>query len=105
MEKAAYWYDQAAKKGHITACNNLGICYERGNGVKKDLQKAVNYLKIAAEGGDSYGQSNYGDLFETGVTVNGQVLVPKDIDKAKMWWQKAAAQGNDYAKDKLQKIY
>lgn len=34
-----------------------------------------------------------------------ETLVPKDIEQAKYWWKKAAAQGNEVAKERLQKIY
>ena len=34
-----------------------------------------------------------------------EVLIPQDIEQAKYWWQKAAAQGNEYAKELLQKVY
>ena len=33
------------------------------------------------------------------------VLLPKDIEQALFWWKKSAAQGNTYAKERLQKIY
>lgn len=33
------------------------------------------------------------------------VILPKDIEKAKIWWNKAAAKGNQHAKERLQKIY
>ena len=32
-------------------------------------------------------------------------IIPQDIEQAKYWWQKAAAQGNQYAKDLLQQVY
>lgn len=32
-------------------------------------------------------------------------LIPKDIEQAKYWWKKSAAQGNEVAKERLQKLY
>ena len=32
-----------------------------------------------------------------------ECIIPKDIEQAKFWWQKAAAQGNQYAVD-LQQV-
>jgi TPR repeat protein len=73
------------------------------------MRKAVMWLKKAAELGSDYGQRNYGDLFMEGVKItvgtHTEVLVPKDIEQAKYWWKKAAAQGNEVAKDRLQKLY
>lgn len=34
-----------------------------------------------------------------------KIILHKDIEKAKYWWRKAAAQGNEIAKERLQKIY
>lgn len=34
-----------------------------------------------------------------------KIIIPQDIEQAKYWWQKAAAQGNQYAKDLLQQVY
>ena len=34
-----------------------------------------------------------------------KTLIPKDIEQAKYWWKKSAAQGNEQAKERLQKIY
>jgi len=126
-EKAAYWWNEAAQQGYVNAYNNLGIAYLDGMGVKKDLRKAVEYLKKGAEAGEDLAQKNYGDLFIEGVTIisgthketrvnyyggkytisvdDYDTLVPKDIEQAKYWWKKSAAQGNEMAKDRLQKIY
>ena len=30
-------------------------------------------------------------------------LVPKDIEQAKLWWKRSASQGNEIAKERLQK--
>ena len=34
-----------------------------------------------------------------------KIIIPQDIEQAKYWWQKAASQGNQYAKDLLQQVY
>ena len=51
FENAVYWYRKAAEQGNATAQNNLGICYEDGEGVTKDISEAVKwYRKAAAQG-------------------------------------------------------
>ncbi len=40
---------QEAKKGNVEALNQLGFIYENGNGVPKDIQKAIKYYRQAAE--------------------------------------------------------
>ena len=40
---------QAANQGDAVAQNNLGYCYEKGEGVEKNLSKAIEWYKKAAE--------------------------------------------------------
>ena len=40
------------------------------------------------------------------VTIDDSLqLIPRDIEQAKFWWRKAAEQGNETAKNRLQRIY
>ena len=41
LGQAVQWYQQSAEAGHMAAQYNLGICYENGTGVEKNVQKAV----------------------------------------------------------------
>lgn len=132
-EKAAYWWLESAQNGYVRAYNNIGICYKKGSGVPLNMYKAIEWLKKGAEAGEPYAQKNYGDLFLEGVRVHVgshyerepyydytgysilwyekvevddyKTLIPIDIEQAKYWWKKSAAQGNEGAKERLQKIY
>lgn len=132
-EKAAYWWLESAQNGYIRAFNNIGVCYKNGIGVSIDMNKAIGWLKLGAEAGEPRAQKNYGDLFLDGVKVcvghhferrpyydhtgynvlwyekvevpDYKTLIPVDIEQAKYWWKKSAAQGNQVAKERLQKIY
>lgn len=180
-EMAAYWWLESAINGHVQAFDKIGICYKNGIGVKKNLSKAIEWLRRGAEAGESCAQKHYGDLFYFG-GQNNRVLstprlkknmfehyfgsfkdwdeyrklrmegyndsqidriyrnvifeqqygtrldynslksmspekrdqylssdfnksIPIDIEQAKYWWKKSAAQGNKEAKEQLQKIY
>ncbi|MBD5343304.1 MAG: hypothetical protein HDR93_08690 [Bacteroides sp.] len=132
MEKAAYWYLQAAEQDHSTAQNNLGSCYENGTGVKADIREAIKWYRLSAENGSSYGQLNLGDCFRDGhkirigehwekdvdagyydwayklgyhTVTDYEILIQQNIDSAKYYWEKSALQGNALAKERLQKIY
>ena len=94
-EKAAYWLQEAAKNGNTEAFTMIGICYKEGRGVAVNDVKAYKWLKKGAETGNSYAQLACGDILQK----NGH------IDQAKYWWMRAAAQGNEMAKERLQKIY
>lgn len=109
IEKAAYWFHEAAKQDHPVACNFIGIFYKEGRGVTIDEYKTVAWLSKGAELGDPYAQVNYGDLLAEGVSLyNGYTfftILKKDVEMARYWWKKAAEQGDERAKDRLQKIY
>lgn len=135
LEKAAFWWNESASQGYCDAYHNLGMAYLEGFGVKKDIRKAIELLKLGAEYGFVLSQIQYGVFFEEGVIIdirdqqripsrlnpeynelydtsyakgldpNYEVLIPKDIEQAKAWWRKAAAQGSENAKERLQKVY
>jgi len=48
-------YREKAYEGDTKAMNNLGVCYERGTGVKVNLEMAFEWYMKAAEQGDVYG--------------------------------------------------
>ncbi len=68
--------------------NNLGIRFENGDGVPKDLVRAVYWYRKAAEQGNPTAQYNLGLMYEEGQGV------PKNLSEAVAWFQKAAAAGD-----------
>jgi hypothetical protein len=42
-----------AKQGNISAQLNLGVMYERGQGVAKDYAEALKWYRLAAEQGNA----------------------------------------------------
>lgn len=117
FEKAAYWWYQAAIQDNASAMEFLAFAYRYGRGVKQNLYKATELMRIAAEKGNSWAQLNYGDMFRDGdvwiktdsVSINDDnycaIRVKPNINKAKEWWTKALENGNDSAKERLEKIY
>jgi len=57
--KCVYWYTKATEQDYPAAFNNLAGFYETGEGVKQDIQKALELYKRAGELGDPYGNKNY----------------------------------------------
>ena len=66
---------------------NLGVCYERGTGVKVDLEMAFQWYMKAAELGDVYGCFNVGECYYHGKGVE------QDVRLAFEWYMKAADKG------------
>ncbi len=96
---AVYWYRKSADLGDKASQNNLGICYENGRGVEKDLTKAVELYRKSAEQGDKIAQNNLGLCYEYGKSVE------KDLTEATYWYEKAAIQGHVSAQNNLAKCY
>lgn len=40
MQQAVYWFEQCRDLEYAKGIFNLGLCYEKGKGVPKDLAKA-----------------------------------------------------------------
>ena len=58
--------EQLMEKGNYSACFDLGQLYYHGNGVQKDIQRAISYFKKAAENGVAEAAYQLGRIYETG---------------------------------------
>ena len=77
--KAFKWYHKAAEQGNVEAQFNLGLMYEKRQGVPQDYVEAGNWYRRAAEQGFAEAQTNLGTMYFTGLGV------PKDYVLAYMW--------------------
>ena len=84
---------KAAEQGDASAQYNLGVMYRDGNGVPKDLAKAVEWFRKAAEQGYPNAQYNLGVMYQDGDGV------PRDLVQAHKWFSLAAASGSEGAPD------
>ena len=53
LRNARFAYDDAAKRGYVSALNNLAVLYENGDGVEATTELAIDLLKRAAAAGPS----------------------------------------------------
>ena len=58
-----------AEQGDAKAQFNLGIMYERGQGVLQDYKTAVKWYALSAEQGDALAQYNLGVIYDKGQGV------------------------------------
>ena len=91
VDEAVPWYEQAAEGGNQFACYQLGKLYLVGEGVPKDVTRAVEYLTDAAGQGHSQAQYILGKLYLLGRDVD------QDQEMAAQWFTVAADQGHEYA--------
>ncbi|KAI8452216.1 hypothetical protein BY996DRAFT_7241479 [Phakopsora pachyrhizi] len=77
----------AAKTELVLAIYELGQCFLRGWGCKKDKKLAINYFELAAKLGDPDAQQELGFCY-----ANGQGT-KRDLKKAAKYYRMAAEQG------------
>lgn len=97
--EAAKLWKMAAEQGDAEAQDNLGSCYEYGNGVAQDYAEAYKWYSKAAEQGNANAQYDLGFCYEYG---NG---VAQDYTEAYKWYKEAAEQGHDLAQCDLGGFY
>ena len=88
-----------AEQGHAQAQYNLGLMYERGDGVLQDYKTAVKWYTLAAEQDVPRAQNNLGLMYRKG---NG---VLQDDKIAVKWYTLAAEQGFANAQTNLGLMY
>ena len=88
--------ERAATNGNRIAMHDLALYYAEGRGgVDADLQAAAKWFEKAAERGVVDSQFNLGVLFESGQGL------PKNVNDAFVWYSIAAAQGDQFAKTRI----
>ena len=122
-KKAAKIWKRAVELGDVDAMVRLGHSYENGTGVKLDKKKAARLYRAAADRGDAIAQGNLAALFdaeeefeegfryyalsaEKGWT-NAEICLgccyrdgegtEVDLGKARYWFERAAAKGDEKA--------
>ena len=88
-----------ALAGDTVAQLRLGIAFEFGQGVDKNLDTAIHWYHIAADRGDPVAQTNLAYLFESG--GNGLANPPE----AAKWYLRAAVSGFARAEFNLGILY
>lgn len=92
-------YTLSAEQGFAESQVRLGIHYMCGDDVApKDVKKAIGYFISSANQGNALAQYCLGESYLDGSV--GEV----DKYKAKIWFQKAAAQGEQHAIEALKKL-
>ena len=61
--KAVKLLEKAVKSNHADACNNLGLLYRDGTGVKQDYKKAIELFQKGANLGSSSAVDNLAYMY------------------------------------------
>ena len=88
-----------ANQGDPAALNALGMMYQSGKGVSRDVGAAARLYKKAARAGLPAAQNNLAVLYEGGEGV------PQDLVKAVDLYRRAASQGHVWAQYNLGRLH
>jgi TPR repeat protein/uncharacterized protein (UPF0335 family) len=89
LRSARLSYDDATKRGYVSALNDLAVLYENGDGVEANGAQAVDLLKRAAQQGDPLAMYNLALHYRDGTND-----VKRDVVQAAEWFAKSAESGS-----------
>lgn len=90
---------KAAEQGDVESQNDVGLSYERGEGVAKDPIKALYWFKKAADNGHTEAQ------FNTAIKYYNSAGIEHNLDRSIEYAEKAANNGSKSAVRLLFNIY
>ena len=88
-----------AEQGDASAQSNLGVMYEKGQGVVQNYKIALKWYRLSAEQGNAFAQFNLGLKDEKGQGVS------QDYKTAIKWYRLSAEQGHAGAQYNLGGLY
>ena len=88
-----------AQNGHLGAQYNLGLMYNNGYGVERDMFEMVEWWRRAAALGHASAQYDLGLIYE------GDDEVAEVFLEAARWYRSAAEQGHSNAQNNLALLY
>lgn len=92
--QALEYIRQAAELGDARAQYELGIEYEKGILVVRNLDKAAHWLKRSAEQDNADGQFAYGILLATRGGPDIEAITPSQREEALQWLERARVGGH-----------
>jgi hypothetical protein len=94
-EAALQLWQPLAEQGNAQAQHNLGVLYDKGEGVTQDYAEAMKWYHLAAEQGDYIAQ------YKLGVMCREGKGVPQDYPEAAKWYRLASEHGHANAQQSL----
>ncbi|GBB95369.1 hypothetical protein RclHR1_02520004 [Rhizophagus clarus] len=91
--------EKVAENGEEEAMFELAFFYKKGEGTKRNLEKAFYWYQKAAENGNKKAMNNLAICYENGEGTE------RNLKKAFYWYQKAAENGNEKSINNLAICY
>jgi TPR repeat protein len=73
-QQAVIWYEKAAKLGNVIARRRLGDCYANGDGVGKDIVKAMDHYREAITKNDVEAARSYFRILSNATKADRMLL-------------------------------
>ena len=104
-EMSEKWKLTYLSKEQLEICVEMGEQYRLGNGGRqKNLKKAFDYYKMAADAGSSNGECGIGLCFEEGLNAEQNGLFQNEKE-ALVWFKKASEKGHVKAMQRMAMFY
>ncbi|HHS83748.1 MAG TPA: sel1 repeat family protein [Gammaproteobacteria bacterium] len=87
--KAGFWFNKAARNGHVISQRILATMYYSGIGLRKAPAHALKWFRKAAENGDTVAQTALADMYYRGIGMHRPNM------KLAWRWMMAAAENGD----------
>ena len=97
--EARYWFDQAARQGHVSAQYGLGKLLLSDDPEVRDTELAIQWLEYATHHGSDLAAYRLGKEY-----LKGEI-VARNTTKAVEYLTQSAEAGNQYAQYALGKLY
>lgn len=98
-ESALKEWQKVADDGNVDAQNNIGVMYEKGQGLTQSDEQAIVWYTKAANQGSASSQ------FNLGIKYYKALGIPQDYKQAFFWFKKAAEQGDPRAQFNIGLMY
>ena len=92
VNEALRWFSMSDAEITDIDLLTIGNCFEEGDGINEDKEKAVEYYRKAAEKGNTTAQYKLGRCYEYGIGIG------IDDTSAKLWYWKASHKNEDARK-------
>lgn len=93
--RSIYWFKLSAAQKDAMGMNSLGHCLLHGIGIDADAERGFELTREAARLDNANACEGLGYCYFNGIGT------AKDPDLARLWWERAAAGGDDEAKENL----
>lgn len=92
-QQALSWWEKAAAAGDSQAMLWLGYAYVNGDGYERDIRRGLEWIERAGAAGHYHAMKYLAQVYDQGMAG-----VPRDKSRARHWYERLAAMGDEEAR-------